>query len=211
MVKFLIEFILKIFGNNQPSGGSNQQPFGGGQPSGNQPSGGGGGPSGGPSWPQTPQDRPRRPKSTCGQDSCGLQENGQWNCLNSFYEKAALRYKALKSENPGDRSFNQGRLTNISHIRNKVGDKNFDFTNHEIESFIKVINNTNKMEVNTVIMKKFGLNQFNEYPEEFLAKLAYRARNVGGDTVLFQKNKNKYNVLTNVDLYNIIMKKLNIW
>jgi uncharacterized membrane protein YgcG len=49
VVKYLKDFILKIFGDNQPSGGSNQQPFGGGQPSGNQPSGGGGGPSGGPS------------------------------------------------------------------------------------------------------------------------------------------------------------------
>ena len=206
MVKYLKDFILKIFGDNQPSGGSNQQPFGGGQPSGNQPSGGGGGPSGGPSWPQTPQDSYK--KKTC--PSCGSTEEGQWNCLKSFYEKATLRAKELENEKWHKRNHTPRYLRKGSHIQNKVDDPNLNFTKHEIESFMDLVNSSPKMEGNKMILKKSGLDKNGKYPAAFWNNLAEKAKSVGKETVLYQRQRKKFRILSNENLYEV-MRKLKIW
>lgn len=130
-------------GNNQL--GSNQP---GGQPSGgNQPWGGGGGPA--PYWPQTSEDRRRVPNPdrvedslrlnpVCVQDRCGRDSQKESYCLKSFFEKVVLRDKAIKDPSLC-RTF-KATLSERSNVVNRVGNEKVDFTGHELETLVKVVN-----------------------------------------------------------------------
>jgi hypothetical protein len=139
----------------------------------------------------------------------GVSENdSQWKCLKSFYEKAARRHEVLKSEDPNLRDLlKYKRFSWNSHIQYKVYYNNLDFTNHEVKPFIDTINCSEKIETNSIIIKKFiDEKDYSKFEKMF----TQRALKVGEDAVLIFTSKNNDHVLTNEELYKI-MQKLNIW
>lgn len=159
------EYLLKMFGGggNWPlgpsSGGSGGLGGPGGSP-GNQP------PSGGvPYW----QDRPR---TSCGED-CGSEDDPLWECIKGFYQKLELRHDVLKNSS----DTYKGKFSWNSHVNRPTGDKKLDFTRHELESFIRLLNSSGKMDYG-IIIKKYAYELNDREYAKFEGKLTYRAKKV---------------------------------
>ena len=107
----------------------------------------------------------------------------------------------FKRPNPSPRSCN-GTLSYTSHVRNRTGKPDLDYTDHELNSFAKVINVKKDMDF---IIRKSAMSK-NE-------KLSASVRKSGKDAwVILSHHRNikQYTLLTNNKLYRL-MEELNIW